>query len=188
MPTTSANGHKGRGVPSLPTHTFQDSGVTVRLRKLSPMTSQRLSEAVRRDFPPPAPPTYEVEYGNTKVQEPNDADPTYLARYQRWQEETAKLFNERLLKLVCLDAIEVELGPEEQAEITRKKRSLSVVGVTWEDDPDLSVDENARLFYVQHCCLASPDDMKELYAAVTARSQPTEAAVQAHIDTFPGDA
>lgn len=189
MAPSSANGHvKGREVPPLPTHTFQDSGITVRLRKLSPMTSQRLSEAVRREYPPPEPPTYEVEYGDTQVREINDADPTYLARYARWQETTAKVFNERLLKLVCLDAIEIELDADAQAEITRKKRSLAVVGVAWEDDPDLSVDENARLFYVQHCCLASPDDMRELYAAVTARSQPTEAAVAAHVETFPGDA
>ena len=183
------NGHvKGRAVPALPLHTFQDSGITVRLRKLSPMTSQRLSEAVRREFPPPDPPTYEVEYGDTKVREINDADPTYLARRQRWQEETAQIFNERMLKLVCLDAIEIDLDKYAQAEITRKKRSMAVVGVKWEDDPELSVDENARLFYVQHCCLASSDDLRELYTAVTARSQPTEAAVQAHVETFPGDA
>ena len=184
----SANGHKGRGVPPLPTHTFQDSGITVQLRKLSPMTSQRLNEAIRREFPPPEPPTYEVEYGDTKVQEPNEADPTYLARYQRWQQNAAKRFNERLLKLVCLDAIEVEIGEAEKATIERKKRNLERSGIVWEDDPTLDDDENLRYFYVQHCCFGSGEDMKELYQAVNMRSQPTEAAVQAHIETFPGDA
>ena len=183
------NGHvKGRAVPALPTHTFQDTGITVRLRKLSPMTAQRLNEAIRKEFPPPSPPTYEVEYGDTKVREINDADPTYQARYQRWEQDTARLFNERLLKLVCLDAIEVDIGKAEKAEIARKKRNLERAGIAWEDDPDLTEDENLRYFYVQHCCFGSSEDMKELYAAVNTRSQPTEAAVQAHIAAFPGDA
>jgi hypothetical protein len=189
MPSEVHNGHaKGRAVPALPSHTFQDTGITVRLRKLSPMTNQRLSEAIRREFPPPEPPTYEVEYGDQKVREINDADPTYVARYQRWEQDAARIFNERLLKLVCLDAVEVEIGETERTEIERKKRSLSRVGAAWEDDPTLDEDENLRYFYVQHCCFGSGDDMRELYAAVNMRSQPTEAAVQAHIETFSGDA
>lgn len=188
MPTTSANGRTGRGVPPRVSHTFQDSGITVTLHKLSPMTAQRLNEAIRAEFPPPDPPTYEVEYGDQKIQEKNDADPAYVARLARWQEQAARLFNERLLKLVCLDAVEVTIGDAEKAAIERKKRSLSRVGVTWEDDPDLDEDENLRYFYVQHCCFGSAEDMRELYIAVNTRSQPTEAAVQAHIDTFPGNA
>lgn len=183
------NGHvKGRAVPALPTHTFQDTGITVRLRKLSPMTSQRLSEALRREFPPPSPPTYAVQYGDQTVMEPNDADPTYQARLTRWQEETARTFNERLLKLVCIDAVEVEIGEAEKEQIARKKRNLERAGIAWGDDPTLDADENLRYFYVQHLCFGSADDMRELYAAVNTRSQPTEAAVVAHIDTFSGDA
>jgi len=183
------NGHvKGRAVPALPSHTFQDTGITVRLRKLSPMTAQRLNEAIRKELPPPSPPTYEVEYGDTKVHEINDADPTYLARLGRWEQDAARLFNERMLKLVCLDAVEVTIGKAELAEIERKKRNLSRSGIVWEDDPALDDDENLRYFYVQHICFGSGEDMKELYAAVNMRSQPTEAAVQSHIETFPGDA
>lgn len=182
------NGVKGREVPPLPTHTFRDTGITVRIHKLSPMTNQRLSEAIRKKLPPPDPPTYEVEYGSTKVQEPNEADPTYLARLQRWRQEAAKLYNERLLELVCLDAVEVEIGEAEHEVITRKKRYLKRQGIVWKDDPELTEEENLRCFYVQHCCFGSGEDMAELYVAVTERSQPTEAAVQAHIDTFPGDA
>lgn len=184
----SANGHKGRGVPPLATHTFQDSGITVTLHKLSPMTAQRLNEAIRKEYPPPEPPLYAVQYGDQTVQEANDADPAYLTRLTRWQQEAARLFNERLLKLVCLDAIEVTIGDTEKAAIARKRHSLARVGVTWEDDPELTDEENARYFYVQHLCFGSAEDMKELYLAVNSRSQPTEAAVAAHIDTFPGDA
>jgi hypothetical protein len=184
----AVNGHvKGRAIPALPTFTFKDSGITVQLRKLSPMTQQRLSEAVRREYPPPEPPVTTVEYGDTAVEEPNEADPTYLARYQRWQQETAKVFNERLLKLVCMDAVEVDLDDAARQQIARKMRSFTRTGIPWEDDPDLDAEENLRLFYVQHICLGSTEDMREFYQAVTARSQPTEAAVQAHIDTFPGD-
>lgn len=189
MTTEVHNGRaKGRAVPALPTHTFQDTGITVRLRKLSPMTAQRLNEAVRREFPPPDPPTYEVEYGDQKIQEINDADPTYMARYQRWQEQTSRIFNERMLKLVCLDAVEVDIGKDELAEIARKKRNLERSGIVWEDDPALDEDENLRYFYVQHICFGSGEDLRELYQAVNTRSQPTEAAVQAHIASFPGDA
>lgn len=174
------NGHvKGRIVPPLPLHTFQDSGITVGIRKIAPSTQQRLHDLILREHPKPQPPTVETELGP----EVNEADPDYLTRLNEWKIATAGALNAKMFKLACLEC-EVEV---DQQEVERKQAQFRVIGLDWEDDPKLSPEQNAKLFYIQHIACATTDDMKEFYAAVTQRSTPTEEAVARHIDTFRGD-
>lgn len=188
--TDTQNGRKrGRDVPELPTHTFADSGVTVNLHKLSPMTSQRIIEAARRELSreEPEPPMFEQDYGNGKVMEPNRGHPIYVDRLQRWEQKVNKLANERLFKLACLDAIEVTIGSEEQEAIARKKRHLTVVGVDWQPDPNMTDEENDRWFYIEQIACASPEDVQEFYQAIAMRSQPNREAVDRYKAGFQGD-
>lgn len=174
------NGHaKGRAVPPLPLHTFQDSGITVGIRKIAPSTQQRLHDLILREHPKPAPPVVDTELGP----EENAADPDYLTRLNEWKVATARALNAKMFKLACLEC-EVEVDTKE---VTRKQAQFTVIGLDWEDDPKLSPEQNAKLFYLQHIACATGDDMKEFYEAVTRRSTPTEAAIQRHIDTFRGD-
>lgn len=189
--TDHINGRqRGRVPPALPTHTFKDSGITVRLHKLSPITNQQILAQCQRELADrkPQPPLVEVDYGQGKVIEPHTGHPLYQEKLAAWNTEVNKLANDRLFKLAALDAIEVTIGDAELAQIARKKRMLKVAaGIVWEDDPELTPEENAQLFYVTHICCASPDDLREFYEAVALRSQPTEAAVEQHKATFPGD-
>lgn len=178
MTTTIENGHvKGRAVPPLPEHTFQDSGVTVRLRKIAPTTQTALALQIQREIPKPVPPVVETELGK----EENEADPTYERQLKAWERECATELNKRLFKLACLEC-DVEIDAEE---IERKQVHFKAIGLEWDDDPRLTDEQNARVFYIQHIACATTDDMKEFYEAITRRSQPTEEAVQRHIETFP---
>ena len=47
---------QGRTVLPLPEHTFKDSGITIKIRKIGPTTYQRLAQAIMRDMPDPDPP------------------------------------------------------------------------------------------------------------------------------------
>ena len=190
--TEHINGRqRGRVPPDLPTHTFKDSGVTVRLHKLSPITSQNILAQCQRDLADtkPQPPMFDQDYGTgKKIQEPHTGHPLYQEKLAAWNAEVNRLANDRLFKLAALDAIELTLGDAERAQIGRKKRLLKIAAhVEWEDDPALTPEENDQLFYVSHICCATPEDLQDFYAAVALRSQPTEAAVEQHKATFPGD-
>lgn len=182
MEHVNGKGQQGRIAPPLPEHTFKDSGITIRIRKIGPMSQQRMAQAVRKEIPEPEPPTVETELGN----EPNTADPAYLKAYEAWERKTNSLLSERMLTYAALEA-EVAIGDVERAEIARTKRSLAISGVTWEPIVNLTEAENDRVFYILHIACATPDDLKEFSAAVRERSTPTEEAVQRHLATFPGD-
>jgi hypothetical protein len=181
---------KGRAVPDLQQHTFQDSGITVKLHKLSPMTSRDLVAQIERELAAekPEPPIVEVDYGSGKVRQPHTGHPVYVDLLKAWNQKVNELANDRLFRLACLDAVEMTIGDEERAAIARKKRLLKIAArLEWEHDPDLTDDENDQLFYIKHIACASPDDLTDFYKAVATRSQPTEAAIEQHKASFPGD-
>jgi hypothetical protein len=64
---------------------------------------------------------------------------------------------------------------------------LSLIGIPYEDNPDLTADENEKVFYILHVAASTPEDLREFSAAVLRRSVPTEDAVQAQIATFRRD-
>lgn len=173
---------RGRVVAPLPTHTFKDSGITVRIRKVGPTTQQRLAQAITREFPEPSPPLVETEIGS----EPNPADPAYVAAHAAWDQTTNRLLSERLMLIAALEA-EVTIDAQAKADITRRRRSLELAKTPYVDDPELTTEENERVFYILHVAAASPEDLGEFGAAVLRRSVPTEEAVQTHVATFQRD-
>lgn len=170
---------KGRAVPPLPVHLFKDSGVVIKLRKIAPHTQTKLAQLLQREHPKPEPPIVQTEIGP----EENPADPEYQEQVEAWQRELAQKLNERMFKYAALEC-EVEVNLDD---VTRTKRSLRAIGIEWEDDPNLTDEENLRIFYIAHVACATAEDLQEFYKAVTRRSQPSEEAVQAWADTFPGD-
>jgi len=182
MEHVNGQGQRGRVAPPLPEHTFKDSGITIRFRKIGPATQQRLAEQIMREYPKPEPPVITTELGD----EPNPADPAYMATLKDWERQGSVKLSERMLRVAALES-EVTIDDAARQEIARRKRSLVVTGAAWVDDEQLDADENERLFYILHVACASPEDMQEFGRAVTARSVPTEEAVQRHLATFPGD-
>ena len=181
---------KGRAVPAVPLHTFQDSGIVVKLHKLSPMTSQEIILQVQREMAgdKPIAPVFEVDYGKGKVEEPNYSHPIYVKRLEEWDQSVNREANDRLFRLAALAAVELTGDQAWRDKVKRQKRLLKLTAkLEWHDDPELEPEENDQIFYVKHVCCASPDDVREFYQAITQRSQPTEAAVEAHKQSFPGD-
>jgi len=182
MDHVSTNGTRGRKIPALPEHTFQDSGITIKIRKVGPTVQQRLAQAIIKEIPEPPIPIVQTEAGA----EPNPADPTYIADYEQWGRKTNSELIRRLMLIAALEA-EVTIDDRARTEIARKKRSLALTGAPWQDDPDQTAEENERVFYILYVAAATTDDLREFGDAVRNRSVPTEAAVQAQIDTFRAD-
>lgn len=171
------NGHqKGRAVPPLPEFVFKDTGRVVSLRKISPMLRDDIDMAMRREFPPPEPPVIEVDYGDRKVKEPNDADPDYDRLLRRWRIEHAERVSEQLLRVAIKRAVECEVDHEA---VDQLRRDMAEIGITL--DPD------DKYVYVSRICIGTPEDLAELAAAIFRRSMPTPEAVEGHKAMFPGD-
>jgi len=173
------NGTRGRAAPVLPEHTFKDSGVTIKIRKVGPTTQQRLAQQIMKDLPEPPVPTVETELGP----EPNAADPVYLLAKAEWEQTTRRELNERLMLIAALEA-EVSIDDQARADIARKKRHLQLIGIPYEDNPALTTDENEKVFYILHVAASTPEDIGDFAQAVLRRSVPTEEAVQSQIATF----
>lgn len=179
---TNGAGTRGRAVPPLPTHTFQDSGITIKIRKVGPTTQQRLAQSIMKELPEPEIPITDTELGP----EPNAADPAYIAAQEKWQRETNTLLSERLMLIAALEA-EVEIDDAARADIKRKQRHMSLIGIPYEANLDLTDEENEKVFYILHVAAGTPEDLREFSAAVLRRSVPTEEAVQSQIATFQRD-
>lgn len=191
MTVETTNGHvKGRAVPPLPSHTFKDSGVTVRLHKLSPMTGQEIHAVVERELADerPRPPVVEVDYGQGKIARPHEGDPVYQELLAAWRKRVNAIANDRLFKVAALLAVELTIGDAERTQIARTKKYLRLAGkLEWQNDPELDEAENDQLFYMTHIACGSGEDLQEFYQAIATRSQPTEAAIERHKESFPGD-
>jgi hypothetical protein len=173
---------QGRIAPPLPSFTFKDSGITIGIRKVGPTTQQRLAQQIMRDIPEPAIPVVDTEMGA----ETNPADPAYLAAREAWEQQTRNELTQRLMLIAALEA-EVEIDEWAKADIARKKRHLNLVGIPYQDNPDLTREENEKVFYILHVAAATPEDLGDFSQAVLRRSVPTEEAVQSQIATFQRD-
>lgn len=170
---TPTNGHaRGRAVPALVQHTFKDTGITVGIRKLSPLLRDDIDMALRNEFPEPEPPIVETELGK----EANPADEDYLKRRAEWMVAHMERRSERMLRIAIKRGVEVEVDHEAVAQL---RTDMAEQGV------DLDPDD--AFVYVTRICIGSSDDLQELYDALTKRSMPTREAVEAHKATFPGD-
>lgn len=182
MEHVHTNGQRGRIAPTLPQHTFKDSNITIHYRKIGPTTRQQVAQAIMEEDPAPPIPVVKTELGD----EPNAADPAYIQSREAWEQRCAGTLSQRLLLIAAVEA-EVTIDDRARAEIARRKRSLKVSKTPYEDNPDLTEEENERVFYVLHVAASSPEDMGEFGEAILKRSVPTEGVVQQHIATFQRD-
>jgi hypothetical protein len=176
------NGTRGRAVPALPEHTFRDSGITIKIRKVGPSTQQRIAQAIMKEMPEPSVPIVKTELGD----EPNAADPAYLLAKAEWDQATNQELARRTMLIAALEA-EVTIDDAARANIARKQRNMRLAGAAYEPNADLTSEENEKVFYILHVAAATPEDLREFSAAVMRRSMPTEEAVQSQIATFQRD-
>jgi len=179
--TEAVNGHvqKGREVPpeKLYDFTFEGTGRTVQVRKLSALLRDEVRRAVRRDpdFPKePEPPMEEIDYGDRKMRHPNRGHPVYQQLLAEWNADLSRESGERLVALVIRRGVVCAVDAEA---VKRLRADMAAIGV------DLSAYDD-HYVYVAFVCVGPSADYQELLKAVFERSMPSEEAVQAHIDSF----
>lgn len=148
--------------------TFQDTGVTVQIRKVSPL----LIMEVQRAMPVPKPPTQEVVYGDPKdpgakkVEEPNEAHPDYLEAIDNYNTE----LEAKVRKFMIQRGVVITLNDEQKADVKELREY-------WEEEFGVELKGNDKYLYVSYIAIGTDSDMEELMDVIMRRSQPTEAAM-----------
>lgn len=155
----------GRTAPKTGEPVTLSSGITVWARKVSPYTMAAASKSVVK----PTPPLIDVDYDGKIRSEPNEDDPAYVAALAEWQ----NAINLRAVDVMLRLGLQVDIDQEALAE---RRAELAALG--------LEIDADDHLAYVKHIAIQTEDDMTLLAAAITKKSQPTEEAVQQHLETF----
>lgn len=172
---------KGRAVPPehLEDFTFQGTGRTVQVRKISTLIRDEVRRQVRRDprFAEPEPPQQEVDYGDGKIKIAHRGHPVYVQLLKEYNERVAQEVGDRLVGLVIQRGVVCEV---DQAAVDHVRANLA------EQQIDTAALDN-HYVYVAFVCIGPYEDYTDLLKAVFERSQPMEAAVKAHLDSFRGD-
>lgn len=167
----------GRTPPPLPELTLPDSGYTVQIRPLGSTTLQQIGETARKSIPAPVPPMNTVtDLDGKEQQEPNEADPDYLAAVAAYEQEVQNDAGQRLLNIMQAYAVVYEPDVEQ---VTAFRAGMQAGGV--------EIDGDDRAVWFWHFLLGSARDSQELVQALVRRSQPTEAAIQEKVTSFSGD-
>lgn len=185
--TEVSNGHhKGRVVPSekLEPFTFESTGRTVLIRKLPTFWRDEVRRQVRATagFEEPQPPVVEQDYGDgPKVRVPHKGHPLYVELLKEWRERVENEVRERtqgfMIRrgVVCNDEYPIDL------DAVAERRAWAA-----EDGLDLSgLDDH--YVYIALVCAGVFEDWVDLNRAVFTKTTPTEAAIEAHKEGFPGD-
>lgn len=157
---------KGRDVQPLEEFTF-DTGITVQVRKTSPM----LVSDIQKKFPPPPPPLNKVDYGDGNIKlEPNASDPAYIETLKAYQQE----IEEKIRRVMIQRGVECEVDHLAVQDLRHQMRQ----------EFDLELDPDDKFVYVAYICVGTAEDYNDLIQLITRRSQPTEDTVQAAVDSF----
>jgi hypothetical protein len=153
--------------------TFRDTGITVMVKKISPMIMTDVNNAM----PPPEPPMQEVDYGEPrgKVMEKNLSDPAYakiLAAHNQ------KVF-QAIQRVMILRGVVVN-GTGWKKEVAEYRAfMLETTGKPVEETNDLIV-------YIMRICVGTEEDLEDFVQAITRRSQPTDMEVEKAKESFRG--
>lgn len=151
--------------------TFRDTGITVKIRKISPMLVTDIQESI----PEPQPPLNEVDYGEPrgKVLEPNLQDPGYKLAMQEHQHRIFLTWRRAMiLRSVLVEGEDWRQEVKEYREFIQEQTGHPL------DEP------NDLVVYVLRICVGSEEDLGELIQAITRRSQPTPEEIEKAKDSF----
>lgn len=186
---------RGRAVPAYPLYTFKDSGETCRLRRLSPVTMQRLQEAVVKEWkklPPdderaqPQPPVEVITIGGAEQRdEPNKQHPDYLEALSVWESRVTSEVMERFIRIAALDACVFEEGVIDAAWCERFERRMAAEGVALNIPDHYETEERNQIIWLIYRCLGTNQDLKEFVQHLINRSEVKQEEVAAHVATFP---
>lgn len=178
--TEAVNGHvKGRAVPpeTLYLFTFQGTGRTVQIRKLSALIRDEARRQARRELPEPQPPLNEVDYGAGKIMEANPSHPLYQKLHKDWERAVGEKASEKLQTIAILRGVVCDV---DTAAVKAARADLDAAGISTAAYDDHYV-------YVAFVCIGPYEDWSDLLSAVFQRAGPSEAAIEAHTESFRGN-
>ena len=148
-------------------HTTKEGGVTLQIRKVSPLVATE----IRKKFPAPRPPLAKVDYGDGNFEmEPNPDHPAHKLALEDYQLLLEEKIRRAYLKLGCICTPEADL-------VASTRAAMEEIGLDLSSDSDDFV-------YINYVAVASADDYSDLIQAIISRSVPNEADIQAASDTF----
>ena len=148
--------------------TLPDSGVTLQIKRISPMLLVDLRKQLKRGIAKPQPPLQEVLIGDEKKMQPNEAHPDYLAALQDYNADIGQLYIEAIIYL----GVECEID------------AASVLALR-ESDLGEFLPKSDKVVYVSRIACESERDLTLMQNAILGRAQPTEAAVGESAESFP---
>lgn len=154
------------------TYTFPDTGITVKIRKVSPL----LLNEIQRKNQPPKPPMNEVKYGDETRLEPNPADPEYQKAVQQHELDLELKLRRALLRL----GVFYELTAEDT-------RSVAELRQYWQEEYKEELPGTDLEVFISYIAIGSVEDLDELVQSITRRSRPTEEAIAEAQDRFPSE-
>lgn len=156
-------------------HVFEDTGRVVQIRKVSPLLGAKL----RRRYPPPSPPTQEVDYGTPERPDVRIEENAEHPDHVQAVEEYRVAFQDKMQGLLIRRGVVVEWDAAKRADVKELREF-------WQEAYEEPLDGSDLVVYVCYICVGTPKDLDELVTAIMLRSQPTREAVTAARDTFPG--
>lgn len=168
---------------ALPRHTFQDSGITVQIRKISPSLIAAIEQAARRDLDDsrPRPPVVETPLGARE----NLADGDYQQALREWTTRVNLEVGHRGLIAAALNVV-CEIDAEAVAH-ARRLAHVTRSAILTDCDDELSDEEKNLIVYVLRVCCASTEDLNEFQRAALWRVTPSPEEVDRAIATFRPD-
>ena len=148
--------------------TFEDTGITVQIRKVSPL----LIMEVQKAMPVPKPPMQEVVYGDPgdpgakRVQEPNEAHPDYLTDIDAYNMELEM----KVRKFMIMRGVVINLTDDQKQEVKELRKE-------WKEEFGVELGGTDKLLYISYIAIGTDSDMEELMDVIMRRSQPTEAGM-----------
>lgn len=180
---------RGRAVPAPMTYTFKDTGITVQMHRMSPMTLNHLNSAILKEckaLPPdhehayPKPPVQMVAVGGGEpIPQVHDEDPAYIKALAEWQAWSQSETSDRMIRMMAIDYLVVN-DDEIQPRVDQVRRMLRREGVPL-DEPigdEYTQEDRNRIVYLRHVCLGSTEDLREFSLFLSQRTQPSEEAIQ----------
>lgn len=149
--------------------TLPDSGATVRVKRISPMSIMAIEQA----YPDPKPPLQEVDYGSGKLRhERNPLDPAYQEELATHQTKKSLLVLKAFIRL----GVECEIDAQVLAAYRADMQAM-----------EIALDPDDKYVYVAHILCQTNNDLMALRNYIEGQSVPTEKAVAEKLATFQGD-
>lgn len=151
--------------------TFQDSGVTVQIRRVSPLLALEL----QKKFPAPKPPRNQVpDLDGKLVWEENLADPGYAEALTKYQQDLEL----RMRRLVIMRGVVYTLTDDDKAQVSELREF-------WQNTYGEVLEGGDLEVFVSYIAVGSDGDLSDLINAILKRSQPTEEEVREAQNSFP---